>query len=162
MKIRLLQKKDKTFWIQQPKKLFNRTYWITLRDRKKFFKMLLYYVSWNAGFPFLIYGVGSFFYSVNFLGDSLELLTSSYAYWASLWSIIFSLRDSRIKDTFYVEEKYRINNEIRYNKKVININTDDLVKSGKRTIFGKFKEVYYMNKKDLRKQKLEKLKSISK
>jgi len=161
IKIRLLQEDKNTFWIQTPKKLFGRTCWITLRNTKKYFRTLVIYYVFYAIFPFIIYGVGSLFSSdIEFLKDSLELLTSSYSFWCVLWGILFSFRDSRIKVFFNDIYNPNISTKIRYNKKVIKIYHGDLVKSGKRTIFGKVKDVYYMNKKDLRKQKLEKLEQL--
>ncbi len=164
MKIRLLQYDDTSFWIQQPKRIFGKTYWITLRNKKTFFRTLLYYSIGYTIFPFIIYGFGSLFSpEINFLDESLNLLFSSYIYSSILWAILFSSHNAKIKEFFRISRlddpnifpiitfKYKGKDEI--------IEVKYLVKSSKRTIFGKIKVVYYMNKKDLRRQKLEKLKS---
>jgi len=164
MTIRLLQSKKNFFWIQQSKKIFGNTYWITLRDRKKFFKSLLYYVIWYLTFPFVVFGIWTLLsVKVNFLEDSLELLFGCYKYCAGVFSIIFSLKRSKIIEYYHTRlSPDNIPLAIKYNGEIIKIPTTNLVKSGKRTIFGKIKDVYYMSNKDLRKQKLEKLNSLFK
>jgi len=162
MRIRLLQKKENIFFIQQSKTYFGKNFWISLRNRKKLIRSIIYYIIGNAIFPFLLYGVMRIFTSFDYIEKVMELYNVTYLYFSVMWAILFSLYESRITEHFLINDShYHITTEINYNGKYIDIKHDDLVKSGKRTIFGKVKTVYYLNKKDLRREKLDRLKSLS-
>jgi hypothetical protein len=169
MSIRLLQKENAeySFWIQKSYKIFGSSCWLTLRDRKELIKVSLIYSLLNFCTLLFFYGLDSYISSdisiIDAIIDAIVRISQMYySYIIMVWSIIYSLYYTRVSEICDVSYTIPQQLHTKIGNKNISILASDLVKSEKRTFFGNIKVVYYMNKKDLRKQKLEKLKSIFK
>lgn len=140
--IRYIEKKTGQYYIQKKINFLLFDKWISLRSGKTFFHYWIFNVIGQVIVAFFWAWINRLF---NGEITGLEMLTSpGYLFGAITWPILIALYFSR-KVIFDYIDSFEIEN---------------CVKTRKRTIFGKIKTVYYEDNKSLRKEKLEKLKSL--
>lgn len=139
---RFVQRKGNKFFEQKSYRFLGRHFWISIYDRSTMRSWIIYHVISQILFSFVWVGLFKLLGSELYPGWFDMLKNPGYLIGAVSWGVIY---------ISYGCKKF-INKEY--------LDLDNLMESSKKTIFGKIRVVYYSDIKTLRRQKLEKLKSL--